>query len=123
MDADTITDLFAAFGPVHVRRMFGGSGLYAGGHMFAIAVGGAIYLKADAAFAEHLAARGSAPFSYVAKGAVRTMRGFWSVPEDALDDGEDLAALARRALAIAQAAALRKTAGPARAGRGARPPR
>lgn len=117
MDADTLADLFAAFEPVHARRMFGGSGLYAGGLMFAIEVDGTIYLKADAPLAEDLAARGCVPFSYLAKGVVRTMSGFWSVPESALDDGEDLAALARRSLAVAQAAALGKAAGPNAKGR------
>lgn len=109
MDADAVAELFAAFGPVAVRRMFGGAGLYSGGLMFAIAVDGIIYLKADAAFSADLAAAGAVPFSYQAKGAVRTMRGYWSVPESALDDPEELAALARRARAVAEQAAELKT--------------
>lgn len=104
MDEDAIADLFAAFGPVAVRRMFGGAGLYADGLMFALWAGDIFYLKADAALAEDLKGRGSVPFSYVAKGVTRTMGGFWSVPEEALDDAEDLAALARRALFVAHAA-------------------
>ncbi|MFG1225838.1 TfoX/Sxy family protein [Xanthobacter wiegelii] len=104
MDEDAIADLFAAFGPVAVRRMFGGAGLYADGLMFALWAGDTFYLKADAALAEDLKGRGSVPFSYVAKGVTRTMGGFWSVPEEALDDAEDLAALARRALFVAHAA-------------------
>lgn len=104
MDEDAIADLFAAFGPVAVRRMFGGAGLYADGLMFALWAGDAFYLKADAALAEDLKGRGSVPFSYMAKGVVRTMGGFWSVPEAALDDADDLAALARRALFVAHAA-------------------
>lgn len=105
MDADEIADLFAAFAEVKVRRMFGGSGLYAEGLMFAIEVDGIIYLKADPAFAAALEPRGSSPFSYEAQGAVRTMRGFWSVPEAALDDADELATLARHALMLAQVAA------------------
>ncbi|MFS8038759.1 TfoX/Sxy family protein [Xanthobacter sp. AM11] len=108
MDADTIADLFSAFGAVAVRGMFGGRGLFADGLMFAIEVDGIIYLKADEAFAGALSARGAVPFSYVAQGRVRTMRGYWSVPEAALDDAEDLAALSRRALALARAAAAAK---------------
>lgn len=104
MDEDAIADLFAAFGPVAVRRMFGGAGLYADGLMFALWAGDTFYLKADAALAEDLKGWGSVPFSYVAKGVTRTMGGFWSVPEEALDDAEDLAALARRALFVAHAA-------------------
>ncbi|MDI4664609.1 TfoX/Sxy family protein [Xanthobacter autotrophicus] len=108
MDEDTIADLFSAFGDVRTRRMFGGRGLYADGLMFAIEVRGTIYLKADADLAAVLEGRGSAPFSYLANGAVRTMAGFWSVPEAALDDGDDLAMLARHSLALARAAAARK---------------
>ncbi|MFG1298715.1 TfoX/Sxy family protein [Xanthobacter sp. V3C-3] len=110
MDADEIADLFAAFAPVKARRMFGGSGLYAEGLMFAIEVAGTIYLKADPAFAAELERRGAGPFSYEAQGTVRTMRGFWSVPEAALDDADDLAALARRSLMLAQAAAEERPA-------------
>ncbi|WP_081837753.1 TfoX/Sxy family protein [Xanthobacter sp. 91] len=108
MDEDAIADLFAAFGPVAVKRMFGGAGLYADGLMFALWAGETFYLKADAALAEDLKGRGSVPFSYEAKGVVRTMGGYWSVPEAALDDAEDLAALARRALFVAHAASEAK---------------
>ncbi|MFG1351494.1 TfoX/Sxy family protein [Xanthobacter autotrophicus] len=108
MDEDTIADLFSAFGDVRTRRMFGGRGLYADGLMFAIEVSGTLYLKADADHAALLESRGSYPFSYLANGTVRTMTGFWSVPEAALDDGDDLAALARRSLALARAAAALK---------------
>ncbi|NMN60219.1 DNA transformation protein [Xanthobacter sp. SG618] len=116
MDEDAIADLFAAFGPVAVRRMFGGAGLYADGLMFALWAGDSFYLKADAALAEDLKGRGSVPFSYVAKGVTRTMGGFWSVPEEALDDAEDLAALARRALFVAHAANEAKAKAKARPG-------
>ena len=108
IDEDTITDLFVAFGPVAVKRMFGGAGLYADGLMFALWAGDTFYLKADAALADDLKGRGSVPFSYEAKGVVRTMGGFWSVPEEALDDADDLAALASRALFVAHAASAAK---------------
>ena len=47
MDAEAIRELFAGFGPVVVRRMFGGAGIYAEGTMFALVADGVIYLKAD----------------------------------------------------------------------------
>ncbi|WP_238121163.1 MULTISPECIES: TfoX/Sxy family protein [unclassified Xanthobacter] len=114
MDAETLADLFAAFGPVQVRRMFGGAGVYADGLMFALAVDGVLYLKADAAFAAALAAQGSAPFTYVAKTGARTMGSYWRVPDAALDEPDDLAVLARRARQVAGAAVLEKTAAKAR---------
>ena len=36
MDADFIRDLFSEFGPVDVRRMFSGAGVYADGVIFAL---------------------------------------------------------------------------------------
>jgi DNA transformation protein len=39
VNADFIRDLFAEFGAVEVRRMFGGAGIYADGVMFALVVG------------------------------------------------------------------------------------
>jgi DNA transformation protein and related proteins len=42
---DDVRDLFSAFGPVDVRRMFSGAGLFADGVMFALMVRGVIYLE------------------------------------------------------------------------------
>lgn len=122
MDEDAIADLFAAFGTVAVRRLFGGAGVYADGLMFAIAVRDVLYLKADKDFAAALERRGSVPFSYMAKGAQRTLNGFWSVPEAALDEAEDLAALARRALGVAREARAGKPPRPNEAARPRRAP-
>ena len=48
VDADIIRELFADFGAVQVRRMFGGAGLFADGVMFGLVSDGQIFLKADA---------------------------------------------------------------------------
>jgi DNA transformation protein and related proteins len=68
VDADHIVELFAAFGPVTVRRMFGGAGIYAEGAMFAIVADGMIYLKADGRTIPDFEREGLKPFTYVAKG-------------------------------------------------------
>ena len=47
MDPESIQDLFHELGPVRIRRMFGGQGIYAGERMFALEARGALYLKAD----------------------------------------------------------------------------
>ncbi|WP_371345779.1 TfoX/Sxy family protein [Ancylobacter sp. IITR112] len=105
MDEADIADLFAAFGPVRTRRLFGGLGLYADGVMFGLVLDGRIFLKTDPGFAADLAAAGAEPFTYRRKDGRQVNVAYWSLPEPALDDGEVAAALALRALAIARAAA------------------
>ena len=64
MDPDRAAELFSAFGPVTVRRMFGGFGIYADGVMFALETRGALYLKSDAATDRDFEREGCDPFSY-----------------------------------------------------------
>lgn len=45
--ADYIKELMAPLGPVTVRRMFGGAGIFADGLMIALVAGDTLYLKAD----------------------------------------------------------------------------
>ena len=42
-----LAELFEAFGPVTIRRMFGGHGVFRDGLMFGLVVDDALYLKAD----------------------------------------------------------------------------
>lgn len=115
LSQDDIDDLFAAFGPVRTRSMFGGAGLYADGLMFAVEVDETIFLKADPQLAAELEARGARRFTYEARGRTVNLN-FWSLPDDALDAPEDLARLAGVALSFARREADRKAAAP-RAGR------
>jgi DNA transformation protein len=41
-DPDFVTELFAGFGPVALRRMFSGTGVFADGLMIALVVDGVI---------------------------------------------------------------------------------
>ena len=61
--------MFAAFGPVAVRRMFGGAGIFADGLMIALVSEGAIYLKADDSTIPQFEREGLRPFTYTAKPA------------------------------------------------------
>ena len=101
-------ELFAAFGPVSVRRMFGGAGVFVDGLMIGLVSQGAIYLKADASTYEAFLREGTGPFSYMAKGQKRVINSFWRMPERLYDDPDELAAWAEQALAVAQRAAAGK---------------
>ena len=106
MDPEFINDLFAPFGPVTVRRMFGGAGIYREGLMFALVFDGAIFLKVDDASIPDFEREGSRPFVYTrakSPGKIgRASLSYWRLPERLYDDPEDLARWAERALAIAQ---------------------
>jgi DNA transformation protein and related proteins len=99
-----VQDLLLEFGPVSIRNMFSGAGIYADGVMFAILVDDTLYLKTDALSARDFAAEGKGPFTYRAKGRAPGAMSYWEVPERLLDDPEELVAWARRAHAVALAA-------------------
>ena len=107
MDADFIRDLFAEFGPVEVRRMFSGAGVFADGLMVALIVRDVLYLKSDEAGAARFAAERCEQFGYVRKGGKRTALPYWRVPDRLLDDPAELAGWARASLAVAR---VRKSA-------------
>jgi DNA transformation protein len=110
VDAQSIRDIFAGFGPVAIRRMFGGHGIFSDGLMFALEADGELYLKADDASEPAFSEAGSRPFVYTTKGRSVTMR-YWRAPEAALDDPEVMAAWAREAFRAARAAASGKAKG------------
>jgi DNA transformation protein len=106
VDPEFINDLFAPFGPVTVRRMFGGAGIYREGLMFVLVFDGAIFLKVDDASIPDFEREGSRPFVYTrakSPGKIgRASLSYWRLPERLYDDPEDLARWAERALVIAR---------------------
>jgi DNA transformation protein and related proteins len=114
LDTEFIRDLFAPFGPVSVRRMFGGAGIWSEGLMFALVFDGAIFLKVDEESIPDFEREGSKPFVYTrakSRGRVgRASLSYWRLPERLYDDPEELVAWANRALAIAQRKKFKKLA-------------
>ncbi len=104
MDAESLKALFEPFWPVAVRRMFGGSGIYAEGLCFAIEADGEVFLKTDALSQPDFSAVGSMPFVYVAKGQSRPTS-YWRLPERAYDDEAQLRRWAGLGLGAAKRAA------------------
>ncbi|EIM29489.1 TfoX/Sxy family protein [Microvirga lotononidis] len=104
MDAEDLRDIFRSLGPVHVRRMFGGQGIYQGELMFALVASGEVYLKADDETAGFFRDRGSRPFAYETRDGRRSIMGYWLMPESALDDPDEAAELATMAVAAARRA-------------------
>ena len=107
MDAEALKALFEPFGPVTVRRMFGGSGIYAEGLCFAIEAVGEVFLKTDALSRAVFSAADSAPFTYVAKGKSRPTS-YWSLPTLAHEDDDELRRWAGMGLDAARRAAAER---------------
>ena len=108
-DRDFIVELFAGFGPVTVRRMFSGAGVFAHGLMIALVVDSVIYLKADDSFIPLFEREGQTPFKYKSRDGQRTLTSYWRMPERLYDDPDELAQWAHHAMAVARRAALKTT--------------
>ncbi len=100
MDRARIEELFAPFAAVSVKRMFGGHGVYADGVFFALEIAGEIYLKADRHSAPQFKEAGSRPFIYQGKDRPITVS-YWSLPEQALEDDDELIRWAKSAVEAA----------------------
>lgn len=109
-----VRDLFADVGPIQIRRMFGGAGVYLGDAMFALIYeDGLIYLRGDEALGSVLEAEGSERWVYDGKSKPVAMP-YWRLPESAMDDPDEALAWARRALVPAEVAAAEKRTAKAR---------
>ena len=97
MENDDILDVFQALGPVTIRRMFGGKGIYCDGRILAIVYQGELLLKADAQTAPLFAAAGAVQWAYESKTGKQAHMPYWSIPDEALDDPEIMAVWTRRA--------------------------
>ena len=103
MDRLDIEEMFSALGPVSIRRMFGGKGIYHQGRIIALEFRDEILLKADAASAPEFEAAGARRWAYEGKTGKPVYMPYWSIPEDAFDDPEAMAHWVR----LAYEAALR----------------
>ncbi len=103
MTNDETEELFAGLGPVTIKRMFGGKGVYHRGLIVAVEIGGVLWLKTDSVTAPAFEAAGAEPWTYVRPGGKAVQWSYWSIPVAALDDPDEMATWAR----LAYEAALR----------------
>ena len=80
-----LEQVFASFGTIRPRRMFGGHGLFHDGLMFGLVADDVLYLKADEQSVAMFEQRGLAPFRYEKRSGVVALS-YYSAPEEIFDD-------------------------------------
>ncbi|MCL7945460.1 TfoX/Sxy family protein [Marinobacter sp. ATCH36] len=107
---ENLNDVFCQFGPVSVRRMFGGYGVYHDGLMFGLVADDMLYLKVDKKSVERFIDLGLDQFEYEKNGAMIKMS-YYMAPESIFEDAEQ----AKEWASVAFDAALRARKPAARA--------
>jgi DNA transformation protein len=119
-DPDRFDDLFAPFGKIAVRPMFGSEGLFRDGLMFGIVYEEKLYFKTSEESRQAFIAEGAGPLFYKFKTAEGILTSYYELPDRLYDDPEELAEWARAAFTVAlqsptakkkQKSAARKIAG------------
>ncbi|TIO53571.1 MAG: TfoX/Sxy family protein [Mesorhizobium sp.] len=98
MDNARLEDLFESLGPISIRKLFGGKGIYCDGVIVAIVVHGELLLKADEESIPDFEAAGCSQWTYTgSRHGKQVAMPYWSVPDSAFDDPDQMAIWARRA--------------------------
>lgn len=102
-----VLDQFASFAKVTSRRMFGGVGLYADGLFFALIAEDTLYLKVDDSNRADYVQRGARAFQPFKDDPAYSMS-YFRLPQEVLEDPDELRRWTRRSLAVAASAAAAK---------------
>ncbi|HTK79114.1 MAG TPA: TfoX/Sxy family protein [Rhizomicrobium sp.] len=101
-DPHRFDDLFAPFGPITLRRFFGGEGICSGEIMFGMIFGERIYFKTDDKTRKTFLSEGCEPFSFEKRSTGETIvTGWYALPDPLYDDPEELARWAKQAYEVA----------------------
>lgn len=82
-----LQEVFAPFGEIRSRRMFGGYGIYHKDLMFGLIADNVLYLKADNEAVIRFEEKGLGPFQYLKNGKAMNMS-YFLAPEEIYDDPE-----------------------------------
>lgn len=93
---DFVLDQLEELGPITCRAMFGGSGLYLGPAFFAIVYKERLYFKTDEESRQDYRRRQMKPFRPNAR---QTLKTYYQVPVEILEDSDQLVVWASRAVA------------------------
>ena len=106
--AEFLREQLAPLGRVTMRRMFGRTGVFCDGLMFAMVTNDTLYFRVDAhnraVFKE---AQSFPPLNYEKKGCTIDLS-FWRAPERLFDEADELVTWARAALEAARRVAAKR---------------
>jgi len=106
--AEFLREQLAPLGHVSLRRMFGKTGVFCDGVMFAMVTDNTLYFRVDDHNREIFKEAESSPPLNYAKGGAMIDLSFWRVPERLFDEPDELIAWARAALAAAHRVAVKR---------------
>lgn len=102
--AEFIVDQLAAIRGIARGRFFGGIGLAAAGTQFAMIMGGTLYFVVDSSTRQKYESMGGKHFSYSTKKKTVAVKKYYSVPADVIEDQDQLIALAKESIRVANSA-------------------
>jgi DNA transformation protein len=106
--AEFLREQLMPMGRITMRRMFGKTGVFCNGLMFAMVTGDTLYVRVDDLNKSVFREAGSTPpLNYEKRGRTIDLA-FWRVPERLLDEPEELVMWARTALAAARRVAANR---------------
>jgi DNA transformation protein len=103
-----LREQLAPLGRLTFRRMFGKTGVFCGGVMFAMVSDDTLYFRVDDGNREVFAEAASTPPLNYAKQGVLIDLAFWRAPDRLLDAPDELVAWSRHALAAARRVAAKR---------------
>jgi len=80
---DSLPDLLSSLGEIHIRRMFGGYGVFKNGLMFGLVASGRLYLRTDDETKGSYIERGLEPFVFGERNGVEIVSRYYEPPEAA----------------------------------------
>ncbi|HXG59400.1 MAG TPA: TfoX/Sxy family protein [Thermoanaerobaculia bacterium] len=95
-----VVDQLRAVAPVTAKAMFGGVGLYADGHFFALIADDVVYFKVDDSNRADFVAAGSRPF--MPYGEEGSTMNYYELPPDVLEDPERLRRWMEKSIEVAR---------------------
>ncbi len=86
------------------RGMFGGYGLYQNGIIFGMIIQDQLYFKVSDSTREEYIAKGSNPFMYQRKDKKLVSLGYYTVPEDIVENRQEIAGWVEKAVLASKSA-------------------